>query len=590
MKDDTNDNIKENRKKKNEDELNEKRKTNRGVLGQLIDNNKNISEQSLENNRNAIFESVDEILVVAQNVKENDNKFRDLCKDSDADVEMLNFVIYDLLSCYVRMNKVVSKDDIESLGVFYCVSRCLGLSMSRSVSSLLEFEKYDRACAFVEQKFATMPEKYSLKKIAYWVDDDNLKIKYLTSLRKYANNLAKFDDRIDWLESSCISEIESCKNQVEYRAKVKSYFKYGIADLHSDLLNVEIARYIVRKQRCTVNDIQIQFLLNQKDVLKCLKKLEDEGIIATMANGRKKVIVSTDEELQMIFLGEIVTEKEENVEQIETDILTEKNQSDPIEKLNSLIGLNSVKSEIISLKNFLKIQIERNKQGLKQTSISYHCVFTGNPGTGKTTVARILAEVYKNLGIIEKGHLVETDRSGLVAEYVGQTAVKTNKIIDSALDGVLFIDEAYSLIGGGDYGKEAIATLLKRMEDDRDRFVVILAGYTEEMQSFIDSNPGLQSRFSRYIEFPDYSAEELFKIFELKMKENEYTITDDAKIYLQTFFTDSVNNKDRNFGNGRFVRNVFEKVITRQSNRLASLPSLNSQILSEITIEDLKEN
>ncbi|MBE6312798.1 MAG: AAA family ATPase [Bacteroidales bacterium] len=292
----------------------------------------------------------------------------------------------------------------------------------------------------------------------------------------------------------------------------------------------------------------------------------------------------------MIFLGEVVTEKEKVVKQEEKDVLPEKNQSNPIEKLNSLIGLNSVKSEIKSLENFLKVQIERDKQGLKQTSLSYHCVFTGNPGTGKTTVARILAEIYKNLGIIERGHLVETDRSGLVAEYVGQTAVKTNKIIDSALDGVLFIDEAYSLAVGSkiDYGNEAIATLLKRMEDNRDRLIVILAGYTDEMKTFIDSNPGLQSRFSRYIEFSDYSAEDLYKIFESKMKEEEYTITDEAKVYLQKFFADSVIHKDRNFGNGRFVRNIFEKVITQQSNRLASLPNLNSKILSEITIDDLK--
>ncbi|MDR2116861.1 MAG: DUF4236 domain-containing protein, partial [Planctomycetaceae bacterium] len=169
-------------------------------------------------------------------------------------------------------------------------------------------------------------------------------------------------------------------------------------------------------------------------------------------------------------------------------------------KLKSLIGLSSVKEEIETLTNFIKIQQAREAKGLKTSSVSYHCVFTGNPGTGKTTVARIVADIYKSLGILTKGHLVETDRSGLVAEYVGQTAVKTNKIIDEALDGVLFIDEAYSLISksDNDYGKEAIATLLKRMEDNRTRLVVILAGYSAEMQQFIDSNPGLQSRFNRY--------------------------------------------------------------------------------------------
>jgi SpoVK/Ycf46/Vps4 family AAA+-type ATPase len=258
-------------------------------------------------------------------------------------------------------------------------------------------------------------------------------------------------------------------------------------------------------------------------------------------------------------------------------------------ELNALIGLQSVKKEITTLTNFLKIQQQRQAKGLKPSQLSYHCVFTGNPGTGKTTVARIVAEIYKELGILQKGHLVETDRSGLVAEYVGQTAVKTNKIIDSALDGVLFIDEAYSLVAGGDndYGKEAIATLLKRMEDDRDRLVVILAGYTAEMKEFIDSNPGLQSRFNRYIEFPDYSADELYQIFEKNAKEFDYKISKDAEIPLKNYLANKVTNKDKNFGNARFVRNLFEKTIERQANRLAGETNLTTEKLAEITEEDI---
>lgn len=258
-------------------------------------------------------------------------------------------------------------------------------------------------------------------------------------------------------------------------------------------------------------------------------------------------------------------------------------------ELKNLIGLESVKTEVETLANFIKVQQARAEKGIKTASVSYHCVFTGNPGTGKTTVARILAKIYKKLGVVSKGHLVETDRAGLVAEYVGQTAVKTNKIIDSALDGVLFIDEAYSLVQGGqnDFGKEAIATLLKRMEDDRDRLIVIIAGYSNEMKDFIDANPGLQSRFNRYIEFPDYSAEDLLKIFESQATKCEYKITDEACQKLKAYFEEQVAHKDKNFGNGRFVRNVFEKTTERQANRLAREVSLTSDKLVEILPEDL---
>ena len=258
-------------------------------------------------------------------------------------------------------------------------------------------------------------------------------------------------------------------------------------------------------------------------------------------------------------------------------------------ELKSLIGLHSVKVEIETLTNFIKIQQQREAKGLKTSSVSYHCVFTGNPGTGKTTVARIVADIYKSLGVLVKGHLVETDRSGLVAEYVGQTAVKTNKIIDSALDGVLFIDEAYSLISESqnDYGKEAIATLLKRMEDDRSRLVVILAGYSAEMQQFIDSNPGLQSRFNRYIDFPDYSAEELYQIFEKNAQNYDYTIDSEAESMLKKHLEIEVANKGKNFGNARFVRNLFEKTIERQANRLSKEVNLTNEKLTKITAEDL---
>lgn len=265
--------------------------------------------------------------------------------------------------------------------------------------------------------------------------------------------------------------------------------------------------------------------------------------------------------------------------------------TNPYEELAKLIGLGSVKKEIETLSNYVKIQTLRHRQGMTTTPVSLHCVFTGNPGTGKTTVARIVAAIYKELGVLKSGHLVETDRSGLVAEYVGQTAVKTNKIIDEALDGVLFIDEAYSLLGGeNDFGAEAIATLLKRMEDDRDRLVVILAGYSKEIKDFIESNPGLQSRFNRHIQFDDYTSNDSIEIFKLSLRKSQYKIKRDALNALQSYIERELLVKDEHFGNGRFVRNLFEKIIQNQANRLAVQESISNEDLSIITLEDIPSN
>lgn len=272
-------------------------------------------------------------------------------------------------------------------------------------------------------------------------------------------------------------------------------------------------------------------------------------------------------------------------------IINEPLETDPYEELDNLIGLDEVKKEVRSLANFVKLQKQRQDQGLKSPKLSYHLVFTGSPGTGKTTVARIVARIYKDLGILKKGHTVETDRSGLVGQYVGQTAPKTNQIVDSAMNGVLFIDEAYALVpenSSQDYGQEAISTLLKRMEDNRDRLVVIIAGYPNEMKRFIDSNPGLQSRFTRYINFPDYTPDELVRIFYMYMKKNEYTLSKDGEAMLRERLEYIVAHKDRNFGNARYVRNIFEKAIQQQANRLAKQTGLSKGQLTELTKEDLE--
>jgi stage V sporulation protein K len=258
-----------------------------------------------------------------------------------------------------------------------------------------------------------------------------------------------------------------------------------------------------------------------------------------------------------------------------------------ISELTEMIGLDAVKHEVISLANFIKIRRIREARGFKQAPISLHLVFSGSPGTGKTTMARLVARLYKELGILSKGHLVETDRSGLVVGYIGQTAPKTKAVVESALGGVLFIDEAYSLTkqdGHLDFGAEAIETLLKLMEDNRDRLVVIVAGYTDRMSDFIASNPGLQSRFSKQIRFQDYTGEQMLEIFKREAKAQDLALKPQAEQALQRYF--KTVEGDEGFGNGRGVRNVLEAAIVRHANRVAAIrrPSDGDLTDSDLTI------
>ena len=263
-----------------------------------------------------------------------------------------------------------------------------------------------------------------------------------------------------------------------------------------------------------------------------------------------------------------------------------------LDKINNLVGMQNVKDEIKTLSNFLKIQKLRQEKGLGNISVTLHSVFCGSPGTGKTTVARLMGEVYKELGILSSGHLIETDRSGLVAGHVGQTAIKVDKLVESALDGVLFIDEAYALKpegSGTDFGQEAIDTLLKRMEDFRDRLVVIVAGYSNEMKRFIDANPGLGSRFNKYFYFDDYRPEELITIFTEVCNKHNLMITNKAKEELLNQFIYLYSNKDKNFGNGRLVRNIFDKTVEKQANRLINISQLTKETMMNILPEDIPE-
>jgi len=260
-----------------------------------------------------------------------------------------------------------------------------------------------------------------------------------------------------------------------------------------------------------------------------------------------------------------------------------------LQELNALIGLNQVKHEITTLINTVKINKLREKKQLNQSPLSLHLVFSGNPGTGKTTVARILGKIYRRLGILSKGQLIETDRAELVAGYIGQTAIKTKEIIEKAKGGILFIDEAYSLTppnAGNDFGQEAIDTLLKAMEDYRDDLIVIVAGYPDLMNNFLNSNPGLQSRFNMFINFEDYKPNELLEIFMSLCKQHNYIVETGAIETLTGIFEDIYSQKDESYANARTVRNFFEKSIKRQANRLANSGTLSKNDLQTFVIDD----
>lgn len=291
--------------------------------------------------------------------------------------------------------------------------------------------------------------------------------------------------------------------------------------------------------------------------------------------------------------GDSKTETRQQAETQQAQAEEKKPETDPMEDLNELIGLTGIKHDVRELYDFTKIQKLRKDAGMKTVPVSMHLVFTGNPGTGKTTVARILARLYKQIGVLSTGQLVECDRSGLVAGYVGQTAVKTQKKIEEAMGGVLFIDEAYSLARsadqGTDFGQEAIDTILKAMEDHRDEFVVIVAGYTKPMETFIHSNPGLQSRFNKFIEFPDYTVDELLAIFDLNCRKYEYVPDPEAREQVKTLLMLRKAQMPENFANAREVRNLFETIITNQARRIAVLEHPTKEEMQQITLEDLRD-
>ncbi|MBR5319610.1 MAG: AAA family ATPase [Peptococcaceae bacterium] len=308
------------------------------------------------------------------------------------------------------------------------------------------------------------------------------------------------------------------------------------------------------------------------------KELEQRTAEIGRANETKEQMLAEEEKKTA---DEAVTEQvEEPAESIE-DLKAE---------MQTYIGLEHIKEEVQDLINLVTVYQLRRQHDLPVTDLSLHMVFSGNPGTGKTMIARLMARIYKTLGILKGGQLVEVDRSGLVAGYVGQTAAKTMEVLEKARGGVLFIDEAYTLSrrgGENDFGREAIDTMLKYMEDHRDEIVVIVAGYVELMEEFVHSNPGLESRFNRFMHFPDYTGEELLAIFQMRCEKSCYVLADDAKNTVQQYLNE-VRQTNKTFGNARGVRNLFEKVLVQQANRLAAAETVTRQSLMELTLADVE--
>ena len=303
-------------------------------------------------------------------------------------------------------------------------------------------------------------------------------------------------------------------------------------------------------------------------------------------------------EYAVYYAGDQKVIKAENCTAAKEEECSEEEQAQKLEQLleefNALTGLSQVKHQVNSLVNLIKVQKMRKAQGMKCSDISKHMVFSGNPGTGKTTVARMLGEIYKAIGVLPKGQLIEVDRGGLVKGYVGQTATKTMEVIEEALGGILFIDEAYTLTvgkGENDFGQEAVDTLLKAMEDHRSELVVIVAGYTDLMEQFLASNPGLKSRFSNFVEFPDYTAQELMEILKMQCKKQEYTLSAKAQEKALEMLTYRTEHKPDNFANARDVRNFMEHAISNHAGRIVAMDpkSVTKEVLSTLEPEDLQD-
>lgn len=327
------------------------------------------------------------------------------------------------------------------------------------------------------------------------------------------------------------------------------------------------------------NDKQATILLLRK-ISKIIDSKEFSKEIKEISSFLKKSLVE--------YYGYLEIKRICNSDEVVEDT---RSLTDLLEELNNLIGLKNVKSKVNDLIIYQKVQKMREKEGLNAVKSTLHLSFTGNPGTGKTTVARIIGRIYKQLGLLSRGHFIEVSRTDLIAGYQGQTALKVKNVIEKAKGGVLFIDEAYSITENeqsDSYGRECITELTKALEDYRNDLVVIVAGYSEPMKNFFSSNPGLKSRFNTFIEFEDYNTKELLEILISMCKNNDYDLTEKAKIKLNDFFETELENKKENFSNGRMVRNVYDDLVMNHARRVVNIENITKEDLLLITDLDFK--
>ena len=459
-----------------------------------------------------------------------------------------------------------------------------------TMSYIYKGSEYKSHIAYINSKVyryhETFPQNNNLQ-IEYFQDDGIFQKIYL-QYKKCENEIEQFKNHKKTIETQIEIEKEHKDEKTNELNDIKrGFFPFKKKDKNKEMCLQETilaSDKNIQNMYEQIKELQQNIEQKEKELQK-YQRDQENYYKERYKNEKEKNFLEFNENNTYIY-NDKQTKRFINID------INSKKVQDYINELNSLVGLNKVKEEVKSLVNLINLNINREKKGLPITPMSYHLVFTGNPGTGKTTIARLLAKIYNALGIISSDNLVEVDRSGLVAGYVGQTAIKTTEVINKAMGGVLFIDEAYSLEKGenNDFGQEAIDTLLKAMEDYRDNLVVIVAGYTDLMQNFISSNPGLKSRFNRYIEFEDYLPEDLVNILLSYCKKERYILSEEALEYAKEYFKNRYNNRTENYANARDVRNFFEKAIVNLSNRLAQANNydLSKDELTTIVVDDIK--